>query len=427
MTATPTATLVKFIRELPTPLAPTRARRGAPAVRPSAELFERVFAVDPELLALAAFDPEASVERRAAILLTLLASPKAELPPEHGALVERATRTLLETLPPQELLAIFVVLKRERINRRRARRAIAQTLLRHQHRAALAARHRATVRELLEHAFGRNTLRGQLKRGVFELPFVTAAEAAAFIPSLFAPAPVKLPRLPTRSPATVERTEVPRPARVTAFNRGRVSAAMVQALQGGSSPELEAEITRRVEEAAAPLPELPGHLAVVLDVSTSMRGYGERAFTSLAQAEALRRVMEGRAARTSVVTVGGASGTDLSLALLQAQAMEPCVVAVITDGYETTGPELARVVETMEARGLGAPVVLITIGFTWKDDLHFRRPLPGRPSRVVWHEAEFAGAWREVLAVAAEGRRVLKAELERSLRSLESQLKKEAP
>jgi hypothetical protein len=181
---------------------------------------------------------------------------------------------------------------------------------------------------------------------------------------------------------------------VTATNRGDIAATLVHLFRGGESPELRDAADRMVAAAAASLPAFPGALALVLDQSASMRGYGEREWAVLSQAVALRRVLERRCARLDVVTVGGPDApsgpTDLATGVLDALATRPDLVAVVSDGYENTNPgDLARVVATLPRIGVETPVVFCHSTYSHSDDLTLRRPVRAIPQRTFWHQEDF--------------------------------------
>jgi len=198
---------------------------------------------------------------------------------------------------------------------------------------------------------------------------------------------------PVREPLDLD-LEGERPAVATATNRGDLAATLVHLFRGGDSADLRDALDRMVAATSASLPAFPGALALVLDQSASMRGYGEREWAVLSQAVALRRVLEQRCARLDVVTVGGSDtprgATDLATGVLDALATGPDLVAVVSDGYENTNPgDLARVTATLPRIGLATPVVFCHSTFSHSDDLTLRRPAPGLPQRAFWHQEDF--------------------------------------
>lgn len=148
------------------------------------------------------------------------------------------------------------------------------------------------------------------------------------------------------------------------------------------------------------LPRLYDHVALVLDTSESMRGYGEREWALLSQAEALRLVLGHVCEHLTVIEVGAsqAGPTDLATGLLDALAvpvsehgLPPGLIAIVTDGYENRLPgDLARVAATLTALGHRTPILLCHAMFTGSDDRALRDPAPNLPSMGFWHQDDFA-------------------------------------
>jgi hypothetical protein len=156
-------------------------------------------------------------------------------------------------------------------------------------------------------------------------------------------------------------------------------------------------------------------VALVLDTSGSMRGYGEREWAVLSQAAALRLVLAEVCDRLTVIEVGGEEvnpegATDLATGLLDALATEPDLVAIVTDGYENLLPgDLARVVATLPRAGIATPVVLCQAMFTGSDDLTLRNPAPDLAHRGFWHQDDFAGLLPWMFAHCEPGRAWIRA------------------
>ncbi len=244
-----------------------------------------------------------------------------------------------------------------------------------------------------------------------------------------------LPPAPAGSRALTEAVRVPaepaaeRLRTVTATNRGDVAATLVHVYRGGATEELRQALDRYVETAAAPLPRYDGTLALVLDASASTQGYGERAFACVSQSQALRLVLERCCANLRVVTIGGGDdpprpqgATNLAGALLD--ALEPDLVAIVSDGYENDGAgDLARMVATLPAVGVRTPVVFCHSKFTARDDLALRRPAPALPEVEFWHEEDFPEVlWSLFLRASGErGLEYLRGQLRRRLGWLEKE------
>jgi hypothetical protein len=320
-------------------------------------------------------------------------------------------RVLVLGLPATSVATVLLALRHRRANHKHVTRAAVRLLTEHPQAEELLRSHRRVLAAGFEHAVGKATARGcaralrgddavgvDLDRSLFRFAPDTAT-AASRVRALYRPAADGAgPDVgPARPAAPVDldlRGE--RPATVTATNRGDVAATLVHLYRGGAAADLHAALGRYVEAAAARVPAYPGTLALVLDHSASMRGYGDREWAVLSQAAALRAVLERRCGRLVVVPVGGSAdqprgATDLATGVLDAVACGPDLVAVVSDGYENVRPgDLARVVATLPRVGVATPVVFCHSAFGHSDDLALRRPAPGLPERVFWHEEDFA-------------------------------------
>ena len=393
------ALTIAHLEAAPTPLFAPRSGR----LRWDDEAWhEAEHARDPKRYALLALMPGVHPRHRSRILLRLLLASWAGLDAEGRATLSRVVRVLVLGLPATDVLTVLVALRHRRANHKHVTRATMWLIGEHPQIETLLASHRRVVVACLEHALGKATARGCAKAlasgaaGARPIQrFATnPAVVAERVRALYAAAPVLAPAEPARSLVDLDLVGE-RPDTVTATNRGDVAATLVHVYRGGASAELEAAIERYVDSAAEVVARFPGTLAVVLDGSGSMRGYGEREWAVLSQTEALRRVLERRCDRLVVVPVGTdeapqAGGTDLATGLLDALATRPDLVAIVSDGYENTYPgDLARVVTTLPRVGETTPIVFCHSTFGHSDDLSLRRPAPDLPERVVWHEADF--------------------------------------
>ena len=156
------------------------------------------------------------------------------------------------------------------------------------------------------------------------------------------------------------------------------------------------------------MPRFDGIVSLVLDVSASTQGYGEREFCCVSQSVALRLVLERCCSNLHVYQVGGigdpprpAGATDLSSAVLDALADEPDVVAIVSDGYENVfGGDLSRIVASLPATGVETPVVFCHSKFTDKDALELRRPASTLPEIEFWHESDFHSVLVSIFSAA---------------------------
>jgi len=360
---------------------------------------------DPERYALLALLPGIAPRQRGRMLLRLLLASWAGLDDEARTTLNRVVRVLVLGLPATEVLTVLLTARHRRANHKHVTRATLRLLLEHPQIGALMGSHRRALVACLEHALGKATARGYA-RLLREAKDSTSGplggppdriQGEGHAPALrYAVDPTVVRTLYDGAPSTVEvrpladlDLAVERPATVSATNRGDVAATLVHLHRGGSSAELEVALEQYVARATEGLARFPGTLAIVLDQSSSMRGYGDREWAVLAQAEAFRRVLERRCDRLVVVALAGA-GTDLATGLLDALAAGPDLVAIVSDGYENTYPgDLARVVASLPHVGETTPVVFCHSTFGHSDDLSTRRPAPTLPQRAFWHEGDF--------------------------------------
>jgi hypothetical protein len=439
--------LVAFLRHLRSDTPPFLVRRTAPAPQWSDQgRHETAYRQDPELYALCGLVDRARPEQQARHLFQLLTQSRAGLPAEVRQTLDRVTAQLLTALDPNQVLTIFLALRRVRANHKHTRRSILRYLLNHPRLEELARQRQPSWVDCLEHGLGKNVARacarllaagdqagGYVRRHL--LRFADDPERAGKV-FLFlyqrgeCPPPVSraAPALLTAGEPAARAEELPRT--ITATNRGEISATLVHLYRGGSNAELTAALERYVREAAGTLPRFEGTVALVLDASASTRGYGEREFCVISQSEALRRVLEQCCARLRVVRVGGAGDppqpegdTDLATALLDALDADPDVVAIVSDGYENhLAGDLGRVVASLPGAGVPTPVVFCHSKFSGKDDLSLRRPASGLPELEFWHQDNFAEVLWFLFAQARppRGEAFVRTELRQRLACLEA-------
>lgn len=407
-------TTLELLRHLRGVTEPFRVSRSEGPRLKDATLHAAAYRQSPERYALAALADGVQPGQQARVLFQLLAASRASLTPETRETLDHAAETLLSRLAPEQVLAVFLALRRTRANHKHTRRAVLRYLLNSPRLEELAACRRPALVDCLEHALGRDAARGCARllgeQGAAD-PYVRRnllrfahdpGRAAAIV--LFLYGKGACPPLHVTAPAPPPPVEViqrapERPRTVTATNRGDIAATLVHMYQGGTNPELTMALDRYVEEAAARAPRFDGTVALVLDASASTLGYGERQFCCVSQSHAFRLVLERCCKRLNVHLVGGAGDlprpegdTDLATALLDALEGDPDVVAIVSDGYENLqGGDLARVAASLPAVGVSTPVVFVHSKFTDKDDLALRRPAPRLPELEFWHQDDFAG------------------------------------
>ena len=255
---------------------------------------------DPELYAISAVAEKIRVWQQVRVLFQLLRQSRAGASEEIRETLDRVTAYLLTVLHADQVLTVFLAVRRVRANHKHTRKAILKYVLDHPRIEDMAVRRRASVVDCLEHALGRNTARAcakmildtqgtsaSLRRNL--LRFASNPERArAMMRLLYGGAGHPVMK---GSPYTVlhkdydqEETSGPnrrRPKTITATNRGDIAATLVHIYRGGTNPELREAVDRYVHDAASQLPRFDGKVALVLDASASTRGYGEREFSCI--------------------------------------------------------------------------------------------------------------------------------------------------
>jgi len=409
--------LLTHFRTHGTPL--TLSRRGELAWD-DAEVHREAWEADPEGYALLALVPGVRQWQRARVLLRILVSSQAHLADPARAVLAKATRALLFGLAPDQAVTALLAVRRLRANHKHTTRAMVAFALEHPDGDALVAARRPALVDCLEHALGKSTARAcarLIAEGDVGSPYLRSRllrftrdpeTALRRVRALYGPGVHNAP-VPQEPPVPID---PPRedPEIVTVTNRGDIAATLVHLYRGGPESELRPALARYVAEATRGLPRLEAHVALVLDTSASMRGYGEREWAIMSQAEALRLVLAEVCERLTVIETGGrpdapAGATDLATGLLDALAAGPDLVAIVTDGYENTLPgDLARVAASLPGAGVTTPVVLCQATFARSDDLTFRTPAPDLPRARFWHQDDFAELLPWLLCHCAPGR-----------------------
>lgn len=392
----------ELITQLTTPGAPVTVSRAGritgAAGAPHATAFER----DPAGYALLALFPGVDADNRARVLLQVLGSSRVGWDAATRRTVDRVARLLVLGLPARTVGTVLLALRHRRANHKHVTRAALRLLFEHAGAAEFVRAHRRVAVSIVEHALGKATARGVARALRTTDPSIVDVRRALlrFVPDAGTATErmIGLYARPGAAVAAVAAAAAPidldldgeRPAVVTATNRGDLAATLVHRLRGGDSAELAAAQQRYLAAAAARVPAYPGRLALVVDRSASMRGYGDREWAVQSQAAALELVLGARCERLVTVPTEG-TGTDLAGGVIAALEQRPDLVAVVTDGYENTYEgDLARVVATLPRIGIDVPVVVCVATFGHSDDLTLRRPGQWLPHRPFWHEADLA-------------------------------------
>ncbi len=408
-------TLANFLQHLRTTNEPFILRRDAAPPQWNDELLHRSnYDQNPELYALLAVVETIQPWQRVRILFQLLQRSRKGMSIDIRCTLERTANLLLAVLHPDQVLRVFLALRRVRANHKHTARAILKYILNHPQLEDMALHRRPAVVDAIEHALGKDVARGCAKMlcglGVKEaylqqqlLRFANNPQRVrAILPFLYrqgaTPATGENHYTAIHKQYSEKREQhQERPKTVTATNRGDIAATLVHLYRGGKSTKLQQALEGYVEKAASTLPRFEGKMALVLDASASTRSYGDREYSALAQSVALQRVLEKRCTNLQVHMVGGSGyppvpegNTDLATALLDALESEPDLVAIVSDGYENVYPgDLERVVESLPRAGVQTPVVLCHSKFTKVDDLTLRRPAQNLPQLEFWHQEDF--------------------------------------
>jgi hypothetical protein len=394
---------LELIEHLQTRTEPLLVRRSGVVVWTDEERHVAAFEADPVGYALRALVPGVQAQQRARILLRLLDASWAGFDEPTRETLGRVARVLTLGLDGGLVAKVLLALRHRRANHKHVTRAGLRLLFEHRDAATLVRTHRAVLTSVVEHALGKATARGCARALAGEAANVDVQRALLrfttttdHLRALYDRTAEVAPTEPTKFDLDLDGA---RPDTVTATNRGDLAATLVHRFRGGASAELDEAAQRYTTNAAAKMPVFPGALALVLDLSASMRGYGDREWAVLSQVHALRAVFARRCERLTVVPVEQA--TDLATGVLDALATGPDLVAVVSDGYENVYPgDLARVCATLPRAGINTPVVFCHSTFGHSDDLTLRRPAPSLPQRAFWHEADFAPLMLWLLAHA---------------------------
>jgi hypothetical protein len=389
---------VDFVRHLQMHDSALRVPRAGSVLFDDESVHAAACVEDSARYALTALTPGVLATQRAKMLLQLLLASRAGLGDDDRGVLARVTRVLALGLAPADVLTVLLAVRRRRANHKHVTRTALTVLLEHPRAADIVRARRGGAQDCFEHALGRGTARAcldALRRGAAPRHALLRADGA-LVAALYERGTgtdlVPLPASGTDLDLNGER-----PATVTTTNRGDLAATLVHLLRGGPSDELLQGVARYADAVTAGLPRYDGTVALVLDDSASMRGYGDREWAVASQVAALRQVLTRICARLVVVPVGGGpnggpgGATDLATGVLDALQSAPDVVAVASDGYENVHPgDLAWVTDALPGAGVRTPVVFCQATFGHADDLTLRRPAPALPRRAFWHTDDLA-------------------------------------
>lgn len=342
---------------------------------------------------------------------------------------ERYIHSILKMTPADQVLELFLMLKKGRVNSRLVTRIVLRYLWNHPYLYEMALRKPAVLRDILEHVLGRNTARGAAAR----LKARQDDEAALrLLTGGFAPDRERaliviqiIYRLnPTNKAAKMKRYFYPTfheryrseiinrsPAQKTVkvTTRGDIAASLVYLYQGSTDEALRRRVSERVDEIAKLIPSTDVKVALVLDLSGSTLGVGDRKYGCVSQSVAFAKVLR-RVCSLTVFPVGGrdeqgamqdppipSGETDLAGALLDALASEPDQVVIVSDGYENfMGGDLDYVLARLPEKYRSIPITFVHSMFSPKDSLEHRRPTHRLPELSFWHENDFVNVCGEL-------------------------------
>lgn len=441
------STLSNFLQHLSTENKPFILRRDIAPPQWSDEVLHRYnYDQNPELYALLGV-AEIQPWQRVRILFQLLQRSRATISHEIRCTLERVTDFLLAVLHPDQVLTVFLALRRVRANHKHTSRAILNYIFNHPYLEDLALQRRPAVVDAIEHALGKDIARAcakiicesvgnevYLRRNLLKFA-QNPQRVRAIVPFLYRHQPTltSVEGYTTVHKQYTDKLEQQhdRPKTITATNRGEIAATLVHLYRGGASVELQQALDEYVESSARQLPKFKGKMALVLDVSASTRSYGDREFCTLAQSVALQMVIQRCTKKLHVQTVGGSGNlpmpegsTDLATAVLDALETEPDLVAIVSDGYENLYPgDLESVVKALPAAGVQIPVVFCHSKFTNQDDLSLRRPAQ-IPQLEFWHQDDFEDVLLSLFltATGAGGEECLREFLLEKLGNIEKEL-----
>ncbi|MDO4568970.1 MAG: hypothetical protein Q4D38_01135 [Planctomycetia bacterium] len=401
-------------------------------------------------------------------------------------LVDRSIATFAELLEPEIALNVFLLLKKNRVNNKRVRRAILNYLWNSPILFSLCVEKGGILRSLIEHALGVNTTRGLVKelldsptegrkceilsrfsnkarhhdsilnalgilygRGtnarvrirrdseVFQSAECVFEEAAPILDGDWAEVEMeKLAEAASSHRKVFEeksrealsqnrgrfRMETTSEQGVSLMSRGDIAAALTRIYQGSELLELAQEVEKCADKVASEIPPFPGKVALVLDMSLSMRSYGSREFAYASQAFAFALVLKRVCKELAIIQVGGTQETypkpmgvtDLASAYIRALQSEPDLVVIVSDGYENSQDgdlELALSIVPEECAGI--KTAFCHSMYSEFDKLEFRRPVSGLPEFRFWHEDDFPLVCSSLFSLVSGAEGTLKREQEK--------------
>ena len=157
-------TLSNFLQHLRTENKLFILRRDIAPPQWSDEVLHRYnYDQNPELYALLGVAETVQPWQRVRILFQLLQRSRATISNEIRCTLERVTDLLLAVLHPDQVLTVFLALRRVRANHKHTSRAILSYIFNHPYLEDLALRRRPAVVDAIEHALGKDVARACAK------------------------------------------------------------------------------------------------------------------------------------------------------------------------------------------------------------------------------------------------------------------------
>jgi hypothetical protein len=157
-------TLSNFLQHLRTENQPFILRRDIAPPQWNDEVLHRYnYDQNPELYALLSVGESIQPWQRVRILFQLLQRSRATISNKIRCTLERVTDLLLAVLHPDQVLTVFLALRRVRANHKHTSRAILNYILNHPYLEDLAIKRRPAVVDAIEHALGKDVARACAK------------------------------------------------------------------------------------------------------------------------------------------------------------------------------------------------------------------------------------------------------------------------
>lgn len=190
---------------------------------------------------------------------------------------------------------------------------------------------------------------------------------------------------------------------VEANSTNLVDRIRKQYIEGGQ----DEWITQKILAEASKIPHWDAKVALVLDTSYSMLGFGARMYNNLSIATALTQVLEKRTSELTIVQVGNQQATNfpqaqgvttLAEGILEAMSHQPDAVLVVSDGYENVEQgDAEMVLRGLKNLGVETPFVHVLPAFTVREAYEHRQALGNRtPLILETGEKGFLPTWLNI-------------------------------